>query len=119
MPKWKTAEELALTYVVGEERLLEYGRRGNLPMFCDQDGTMRFDELFVAKLFRTLPGHAVSFAVPSGPNLGVLGVSRLGDNPSVNPASAAFPRGLRETHRRGLQHDVETLTPPKAVGERA
>lgn len=119
MPQWKTADELARTYVVGEQRLLEYSRRGNLPMRSDEHGTAHFDERFVAKFFRTQPGLAVSFTAPTGPCLGVLGLSRIGDEPLVGPASATFPLGVRDAHRRSRRREqLEPLSPRVAVGSR-
>lgn len=95
MATWKTAPELSRRYLVGAERLLDYSRRGNLPMRREADGTPLFDEDIVARLFRLR--HALGVPLTSGANLGVLGETRLG--------TFALPttESSREARRRALR----------------
>lgn len=73
MAKWTTAASISRRFLVGTERLLDYSRRGNLPMRTDPDGTVLYDEEIVQCLFR------LRRAAPDAPveNLGVLGQSFL------------------------------------------
>jgi hypothetical protein len=75
---WVTIEAIAERYRVGTDRLLDYARRGNLPCRRVLDGETFVDEAVVATLFRPRSGAAVSYAEPTGPHLGILGIQRLG-----------------------------------------
>ncbi|MCU0687049.1 MAG: hypothetical protein MUF34_33190 [Polyangiaceae bacterium] len=103
MPTWMTAAQLADRYAVGEDRLIAYSRRGNLPFRQASGGDLVFDEAFVARFFRPR-GPLLVVAQPSrGPSLGLLGVARLGDKPiqsASNPfAAEAKLRPLRPAPR--------------------
>jgi hypothetical protein len=109
MATWKSAAELSRAYLVGAERLLEYSRRGNLPMSLADDGTALFDEEIVCRLFRSRR----SAPPVNGQNLGVLGEARLGGASSEPPLSA------RDARRRALrlgESTGETAVPPRRTG---
>ena len=114
MANWMTASEIAHRYRVGETRLLDFSRRGNLPLFRSPDGRTLFDEEVVAKIFQPREGEIVALAPPTQATLAVLGVSRLGDRP------APGTRSTRQAHRRGQRavpaSDLETAEGTKAVG---
>jgi hypothetical protein len=82
---WKTAADISTRYLVGEQRLLAYAERGNLPLFRRPDGVVLFDESVVALYFR--PRSAATAAndqsAPSPNGLGIIGLSRLGEAPPV------------------------------------
>ncbi len=92
MPTWMTAAQIAERYAVGEDRLIAYSRRGNLPFCRTAEGTTLFDERAVARFFRPRgPALVVARGAP-GPHMGLLGVVRLGDKPSqgvVAPTTVA------------------------------
>jgi hypothetical protein len=94
MATWKSAAELSRAYLVGADRLLDYSRRGNLPMSLEADGTPLFDEQIVARLFRSRR----SVPPVNGQNLGVLGEARLGGSASSDP-----PLSARDARRRALR----------------
>jgi hypothetical protein len=73
MANWTTASGISRNYSVGVERLLEYSRRGNLPMRKEPDGTLLFDEEIVRCFFRLRSARAEA---PVN-NLGVLGQAHL------------------------------------------
>jgi hypothetical protein len=91
MASWATAADLSQRYAVGLSRLLDYSRRGNLPMSHDASGTPVFDENIVKRLFgsRSVP---VASEAPGPP---ILGSVQLG------PASEP-PLGAREARRREI-----------------
>ncbi|HVJ93961.1 MAG TPA: hypothetical protein VM580_29430 [Labilithrix sp.] len=81
MPNWMTAEEIGERYVVGPERLQAFAARGNLACRKPEGAPMLFDEASVARLFRPRYG-GIAVTKPAGNHLGVLGVSKLGDEPA-------------------------------------
>ncbi|WP_437720406.1 hypothetical protein [Sorangium sp. So ce861] len=83
-----TAEQISARYIVGEQRLLDYSRRGNLAMMRRPDGVLLFDADDVASFFRPR-GQAA-------PSMAVLGASRLGVEPTAS-------MGAREARRRALR----------------
>jgi hypothetical protein len=87
MPTWMTAAQLAERYAVGEDRLIAYSRRGNLPFRQASGGALVFDEAFVARFFRPRGPLLVVAQATRGPSLGLLGVVRLGDKPMQNAPS--------------------------------
>jgi hypothetical protein len=96
MPTWMTAAQIAERYAVGEDRLVAYGRRGNLPFCRTAEGTTLFDERTVARFFRPRGPALVAARASRGPHLGLLGVVRLGDKPpQALPAPAQNLRPLR------------------------
>jgi hypothetical protein len=97
MANWMTARQISKRFAVGEERLLDYSRRGNLPMRREPDGVTLFDESVVARFFRPRSGAMLQ---PNGKNLGVLGESRLGIEPAMTTPAAP---GGREARRLALQ----------------
>jgi hypothetical protein len=100
MSNWMTVDEICARYAVGGQKLLDYSLRGNLPLMRRPDGTTLFDESVVARLFRPRDGQ-MSISRPSGPNLGVLGFSRLGEKPAEAARTAAPPHlGQRFPDRR-------------------
>jgi hypothetical protein len=76
---WMTAEQIAAQYVVGEQRLLDYGRRGNLAMRRRADGRTLFDGEGVARFFRARGAESAPASGVRARNLGVVGVARLGN----------------------------------------
>ena len=99
MPTWMTAKQISARLIVGEDRLLEYGKRGNLAMYRMEDGSILFDADGASRYFRSR--NAAAFNAPEMQNLGVLGSSRLADRraPRENPSI-----GRREERRRELRH---------------
>jgi hypothetical protein len=96
MPNWMTAAQIAERYAVGEDRLVAYSRRGNLPFCRTDEGTTLFDERTVARFFRPRGPALVAAQAVRGPHLGLLGVVRLGDKPPQNlRAPAPNVRALR------------------------
>ena len=96
---------------MGAERLLEYSRRGNLPMSRGADGVPVFDEDVVARLFPSR--HAA--VSQSGASLGVLGSSRLGPaNPSEPSEREARRREIWRNRRDSATQALERL--PSRVG---
>src|SRR3954465_8648973 len=95
---WMTADEIARNYVVGEERLLSYGQRGNLAFRRCPDGAILYDESDVARFFRKrharfglgMGGSSVIGAISNDARndarhgartgFGVLGSTRLGED---------------------------------------
>jgi hypothetical protein len=132
MANWMTTAEISARYIVGEQKLLAYAHRGNMPMFRGPDGIVLFDESFAAQLFRPRdPAAAVAVTAPSGkPNLGILGVMRMGDQPdaAAAPASMRVPvpvaspqeptLSLRQAHRRALR-GASTVAQPEAPMRKA
>ena len=121
MPQWKTAEQISALYVVGEERLIAYSRRGNLAMRRRPDGAVLFDEDGVARFFRTRIAAAAALSAPRANNLGVLGVARLGEAPQANAtvAAAAPAPSPRADRRRALRRAAAqpiTIPPLAATG---
>lgn len=105
MAEWMTAEQVAVRYVVGERRLLEYAERGNLAMRRCADGRVLFDAEGVARFFR-VRGAAAPAAGPGAraQHLGVLGVARLGEAVVAQAATGETGRlGAREERRRALR----------------
>ena len=90
---WKTAAQISQNYVVGEDRLLSYGQRGNLPFRRLPDGSMLFDELAVATFFRPrgVMAPANANADPPATTLGVLGTVRLGERATSRPLDSEAP----------------------------
>lgn len=109
MPTWMTAAQISERYAVGEDRLMAYGRRGNLPFCRTPEGTTLYDERAVARFFRPRGPALVVARAARGPHLGLLGVMRLGDKPSQGVPSPATPapnvRAFRPAH----------VEPPKAL----
>ena len=108
MATWTTASELSGRYLVGPERLLDYSRRGNLPMLRGTDGVPLFDEQVVARLF---PARQQRLA-PSGANLGVLGSSRLG--PANPPEISEREARRREIWRNRRDSATEQFEMPRS-----
>jgi hypothetical protein len=89
MANWMTGCEISARYVVSEQKLLDYAGRGNMPMLRMEDGRVLFDEEHAATQFRprgpspgpvgAAPSEAISAPVDGRRNLGVLGVSHLGE----------------------------------------
>lgn len=52
MSDWKTAAEIAERYHVGEQTLLSYSQRGNLPFRRREDGALVFKETVATRFFR-------------------------------------------------------------------
>ncbi len=74
---WLSASELASRYCVGEARLLEHARRGNLRCRRDAQGKLHYEATAASRLFRT----RVQAALPrtaAATNFGVLGQLTLG-----------------------------------------
>ena len=79
MANWMTGSEISARYVASEQKLLDYARRGNMPMLRRDDGSVVFDEVHAAILFRRRGPRRGWPRRADGGNLGVLGVSRLGE----------------------------------------
>ncbi len=91
MARWMTGSEISARYIASEQKLLDYARRGNMPMLRQDDGSVLFDEGHAATLFRPRGPSPLLAAPPGGkPNLGVLGVSQLGER-AAPPSPAAEP----------------------------
>jgi hypothetical protein len=104
MPTWMTAKQISARFTVGEERLLEYGKRGNLAMYRMDDGSVLFDSDGAARYFR--PRNAVATGNPQAQNMGVLGTSRLGEAYVNAPApSHRTSLGARESPRPAICFD--------------
>jgi hypothetical protein len=88
MVKWMTGCEICARYVASEQKLLDYARRGNMPMLRQADGQVLFDEGHAATLFRPRGPSAGSPEADGRPSLGVLGVSQLGGPPSTRGRAA-------------------------------
>ena len=96
---------------MGAERLLEYSRRGNLPMSRGADGVPVFDEDVVACLF---PSRHAS-APQTGASLGVLGSSRLGAATASEPSEREARRlEIWRKRRDSATQSLERL--PRRVG---
>jgi hypothetical protein len=104
MPTWMTAAQIAERYVVGEDRLIAYSHRGNLPFRRSDEGATLFDERAVARFFRPR-GHGLVAARPArGPHLGLLGVVKLGDKPTQNAApSTPYAPNVRSLRPSSLE----------------
>ncbi|WP_437932552.1 hypothetical protein WMF37_25900 [Sorangium sp. So ce291] len=119
MAEWMTAEQIAARYVVGEQRLLDYGERGNLAMRRVADGRVLFDVDGVARFFR-VRGAAAAGAAPGAVNgaraqhLGVLGVVTLGGVAAPVATREAPAVGGREARKRALRSSAES--PPSRAG---
>jgi len=87
---WLTAAEISARYAVGERTLAAYSFQGNLPLRRDPDGSVRFEERVVARLFRRRNDEAAG--------LGVMGVARLGDPPPEADAAPESSTGARRRH---------------------
>jgi hypothetical protein len=86
MAKWMTGAEISARYIASEQKLLDYARHGNMPMLRRHDGSVLFDEEHAAILFRPRGPSPVLAAPADGePNLGALGVSRLGASRPEGP----------------------------------
>jgi hypothetical protein len=111
MTNWMTATELSTRYMVGEKRLNEFASRGNLPFRRTGDGGVLYDESVAARFFR--PRGASSAVTLGAANLGVLGMTRLGE------ADDAMPMTARQRSRRAA-HAATVSTgewiPSKAAG---
>ena len=80
MAHWMTGSEISARYITSEQKLLDQARRGNMPMFRQDDGRVLFDEEHAALLFRPRAPPGAPGAPEDGRrNLGVLGVSQLGE----------------------------------------
>ncbi len=88
MANWMTAAEISARYVVGEQKLLAYAQRGNLPLMRQDGGATLFDESVVALYFRPRNAAAAQALPPNVRGLGVLGVSRLGDPAPAQPSAS-------------------------------
>ena len=105
MSHWKTADEISKSYLVNEQTLLAYSRRGNLPQRRTPEGDTLFSEVGVARLFR--PRTANSNDAPASvraPGAHVLGSTLLGAMPSIPEARDSDPpsqRRLTAAHVRG------------------
>src|SRR4051794_18961349 len=103
MGNWMTADEIARNYVVGEERLLSYGQRGNLAFRRCEGGAILYDELGVARFFRKRHGRVgvigTTFGAAGGgagaTSIGVLGTTRLGEEPPRSTRRRSGPHELR------------------------
>jgi hypothetical protein len=111
MANWMTAVEISARYIVGEQKLLAFAARGNMPMLRGEDGIIRFDAHHAAMLFRPRdPAAALPIAVDTSgkPNLGILGVTRLGEarlgearlGEQAAPKPAPASPSMRQAHRR-------------------
>ncbi|KYF83916.1 hypothetical protein [Sorangium sp. So ce388] len=116
MATWMNAEQIAARYVVGEQRLLEYGKRGNLAMRRCADGRVLFDGEGVGRFFRVRGAEAQGPASGvQAQNLGVLGVARLGSAPVVKQE----PKGLgeREARARALRLRAGDAQAPRRLAK--
>ncbi|XXY47176.1 hypothetical protein WME91_44950 [Sorangium sp. So ce269] len=118
MAEWMTAEQVAVHYVVGEQRLREYGERGNLAMRRCADGRVLFDGEGAARFFR-VRGAAALGAAPGGSakHLGVLGVARLGELTAPQVTMDASSSGGRDGRKRALRCTAGQLPVPAPVAE--
>lgn len=92
-PRWMTAAELSERYMVGEQTLLAYAARGDMPMFRTPAGTIHFDETRASRIFRPrAPAQDLQVAASDPRSLGVLGMTRLGSPP---PASSRMLRSVQ------------------------
>jgi hypothetical protein len=98
MPTWMTAKQISARLIVGEQRLLEYGQRGNLAMYRMDDGSILFDADGASRYFRSRTAAVVR---PSDANLGVLGASRLADRRGQEQRPVLSGR---EERRREARH---------------
>ncbi len=106
MANWMTAEAISERYLVGETRLLEYAWRGNLPFRRQEGGDTLFDESVCARIFRPRVAGAITWKEPSGPHLGVLGVTAMGSE----------PRGVRRRAVRAPARDAAAPDAPRVLG---
>jgi hypothetical protein len=103
MATWLTAAEIRQQFVVGEARLEAFARRGNLPCRRLPDGATLYDAEVVAGFFRSHRG-TISVRASTGPSMGLLGVTKLGEKPAETlTPSGIFPLDGRETRRRALR----------------
>ncbi|EYF05032.1 hypothetical protein [Chondromyces apiculatus] len=113
MATWMNAAQIAVRYVVGEQRLLEYGERGNLAMRKCADGSVLFDADGVSRFFRVrgaeIAGAQGMVLGGRGQNLGVLGVAKLGGGATVMQGLTVpgARDGARDTRRRMLRSRAE------------
>ncbi|MBK9265493.1 MAG: hypothetical protein IPM54_37615 [Polyangiaceae bacterium] len=114
MPTWMTAKQISARFTVGEERLLEYGKRGNLAMYRMDDGSVLFDGDGAARYFR--PRNVAASRDPDARNLGVLGTSRLGDAyVDTRTTTQRASLGAREERRRELRFVTTTAPIPQRL----
>lgn len=106
MPTWMTAQQISARLIVGEQRLLEYGQRGNLAMYRMDDGSVLFDADGASRYFRSR--NAAALRAPEGNNMGVLGKSRLADRRAEQRPLVSG----REERRREMRH-AATNSPDK------
>ena len=112
MGNWMTASEISQRFFVGKARLLSYSQRGNLPFRRTADGEYLFDGTVVAQIFRPRQAGLISTPSHQGPNLGVLGLSRIGDEPS---AVALNGREARRRALRASHHDAALASARKVA----
>jgi hypothetical protein len=106
MGAWLTAEQVGACYLVGEQRLLEHARRGNLALRRRAGEAVVFDGDGVARLFRLRGAAAGPVKETTATSFGVLGVVRLGEEAAEPGAIAARELPLmagREARRRALR----------------
>jgi hypothetical protein len=97
MANWMTGSEISARYIASEQKLFDYARRGNMPMFRQDDGSILYDERHASTLFRPRGPSAVLAAPADGkPNMGVLGASRLGERAAPRTLGAERGAGVAE-----------------------
>ena len=119
MTNWMTGSEISARYIASEQKLLDYARRGNMPMFRQDDGSYLFDEAHAATLFRRRgPSPMVDAPADGKPSMGVLGVSRLGERAApqrMEAVAAASEEPMRHT-RCELRFVALAELPPSSFG---
>ncbi|MFZ5893394.1 MAG: hypothetical protein ACOY0T_20200 [Myxococcota bacterium] len=106
MARWRSAVELCERYLVGEQRLLAFSRRGNLPMLQVAGEIALFDEDIVARLFRRRDDAG---APASQGGWGIIGSARLGAN-DVSPVASE-----RLTRTRALRRGEHAENEPASM----
>ena len=105
MSEWWPAERISEHYVVGENRLMAYSARGNLPSRRDGQGRWLFDVDVVRSLFRCRDA-AMAPDLPAG----TLGAVKLGDewNDARNPGKRRRGRVRRRKAAAARETSVVT-----------
>lgn len=113
MSDWWSAKRISEQYVVGENRLMAFAARGNLPSVKDSDGRWLFDVEVVRSLFRCRDAAMAPELRP-----GSLGAAVLGEEWKDLRRPGKKRRGRVRRRRLNGERDVGlvALTERSSVG---
>ncbi len=99
MGGWLSATELTRQNCVGEGRLLEHARRGNLPCRRDGQGQLHYDATLARRLFRPrTQATTIALDQPAGAGFGILGQLTLGGGHPQRRKPAARAARITTSH---------------------